>query len=538
MARLYTCGFELNSGTAGVEFTGLQGSLFTIQGTTKRTGSYAGTVVGGATATAEQQIASADGAGPWYARIYIYITTAPSVITGVLYIGDSGGTQRAAIAIETDLTLKLADSTEQIGGPSAALSLNKWYRLELKYYNNTASGNAELAGYYALENQPGILIASTVHSVRTGGASYCRVGNHTGAGTFVAYFDDWAINDSTGSFQNSYPGPGHVAHFKPTGSGDGNTWQKSNGDAGDANNYNQVFELTPDDATTYLKRIATTIKVDDYNVTDPSTAGIDSANININAIQVGIRGGAISATASTARDVLLRIKKAASGTVSKSGTSQNRLNINGWTTHTTVAPKLYKLTLYNDPDGSPWTYGTLISMQIGCENQTSSTTEVRMSTIWAAVDYVPRNARAKAWIIPATGNKYTKGDASTLPTTTAELSTRFIQADYNSVSLDNSVRVSQIISQNGMFLFKAKAPPSSTQVTVTWNGQSTIAPLQSTVFLQFYNVNTTTWTTFKQNNTAVANDDFTLTDTISSGLADYIDTSNFFNIRVYQGDID
>jgi hypothetical protein len=550
MARLYTCGFELQSKTAGVEFTTVSdaSSYLSIDTTTHRTGAASLRVhpTTAVVAYVEQPFVSANANGPFYARVYVNIAAAPSARTTLITINESGTAPKMSIDLQTDRTLQMYGGNDwiQFGKRTAVLSLNKWYRLELSFFYNTVTGNMEMAGYYALEDEAPILIAKSLTERRfPAGAYSCRVGCTVAIATFDAYFDDWAINDSTGSYQNTFPGPGHVSHFKPTGAGDLNTWQKSGGGAGDADNYNQVYETTPDNASTYLKRIATTIKNDDYNVTDPVDAGIDNANIVVNAVQVRIRGGATSATASTARDVRLRLRKTTGGTVAKTGTSVNRLNISGWLTDSTVLPQIPRALIsgsydctYVDPDGVAWAYPTLLSMQIGCENQTSSTTEVRMSTMWACVDWAPRPASAKARIV-IDKKRYTKYFKATLPTDAALLTTNFVQADYDNVATKDTNRVNQEINEYGIFLFKVQSDIGSpSQATITWNGRSAIASTSKTVYLQAYNTSTG-WQALDSDNATAADTDIDLSGVITD-IAGYTDADGWISCRVYQEDID
>jgi hypothetical protein len=64
------------------------------------------------------------------------------------------------------------------------------------------------------------------------------------------YFDDIAINDEAGSFQNSFPGPGKTFLLEP--SGDNTlTWDRV---PTDTTNWDRVDDVpgTPDDSTTYI----------------------------------------------------------------------------------------------------------------------------------------------------------------------------------------------------------------------------------------------------------------------------------------------
>jgi len=63
--------------------------------------------------------------------------------------------------------------------------------------------------------------------------------------------------------------------------------------------------------------------------------------------------------------------------------------------------------------------------------------------------------------------------------------------------------------------------------------KTAVAPAVSTVYLQIYNRNTTTWDTVDSNNTAPINTDFVLTGFVAD-LTNYKDGSNVISCRVYQ----
>src|SRR3990172_6946830 len=57
------------------------------------------------------------------------------------------------------------------------------------------------------------------------------------------YFDDIAINSSTGSFQNSYPGAGRIVALRPNAAGDSADFARGGTDSGA--NWSQTDEVTP-----------------------------------------------------------------------------------------------------------------------------------------------------------------------------------------------------------------------------------------------------------------------------------------------------
>lgn len=380
MARLWSCGFELNSAVSGVEFTA--NSTNSIVTTPVRSGTYAYRCNTNTSSRYDFQAASAQ--GPFYFRTYFRVDTLPSTTVGITRIASATSAMVCDLRMTTTGTIQVVDTVGTIG-TSAALSTGTWYRLELMI-DLTGAGATDIVTF-RIDGVTSVTSSTRTISVNMGQWFF---GNTTGAASgILCYYDDMAINDNTGSVQNSWPGEGKIIHLRPNAAGDNNTWPKSTLSAGDANNYQDMDEVTPDDASTRLRRTTTTVKVDDYNVDDPSSL---NSYDNITLVHVGIRGGSLSGTASTDRDVLLRIKSASAGTMTKSANSTNRLNTAGtYVTNTSVANKNYQLTAYTDPTtGSAWTVtgtNSLTNMQIGVENQTSVTTEVIVSTIWALVEY-------------------------------------------------------------------------------------------------------------------------------------------------------
>lgn len=384
MARLWSCGFELQSVTAGVEFSSAGLATGAINTTTKRSGAaslrlnpssqfdWFGHVFKESPSTSAA-----------IARIAVRFATLPTSgnpeIIGFWSAGSA--LRRAYIRLNTSnnkLQLYSSMSGTQVGSDSDAITTGVWYILEI-----WATGDSTNATLKARLDGTEFASSSTETS---GTFDACYIGAAAAAATYDMYIDDWAINDTTGSSQNGYPGDGYIVHLKPNAAGDNNAWAKSSGSAGDSSNYQDVDETTPDDATTYLKRTSGR-PIDDYNVEDSSTAGIGSSD-TITLVQVGVRVAASSSIASIHRQLTYRIKGQSGGTVIEQ--IDNNCNTTIYRTHWNTIPRNYRLTAYVNPQTSTaWTPSTLDSMQIGIQPDTSSTVEVRVSTMWALVEYVP-----------------------------------------------------------------------------------------------------------------------------------------------------
>jgi len=140
-----------------------------------------------------------------------------------------------------------------------------------------------------------------------------------------------------------------------------------------------------------------------------------------------------------------------------------------------------------------------------------------------------------------------------MPVDDSNLETPFLNTEYSKVATEDSIYVSQSsTNQYSEFLFKDYNSFSDYKFTVTWIGQTTVRPSNSTVYLQVYNHNSSEWETIAQMpglfgdsqipyggddyyfSTEVENTNFTLTGTIDSNVANYYDVNNYVSCRVYQ----
>ena len=135
----------------------------------------------------------------------------------------------------------------------------------------------------------------------------------------------------------------------------------------------------------------------------------------------------------------------------------------------------------------------------------------------------------------AVETNYTRERKVTLPSDDTDLATDYSSQDNDDVEVDNGVRV-DIEGQSGYLLhqFKDMSNNDTNKISVSWNGQTSLAPNSSTVYLQIYNRTTTLWETLDSNSTEDALTDFTLQGGRALSLSDYYDGSNWISCRVYQ----
>jgi hypothetical protein len=376
VARLWTCGFENQSATEWQTTNGTP----TISTSIKRTGgaSLRCNPTAGVSGLAHTIFSSGQAAGRFFLRAYVRVDSYPSARTAIMGWADNttGTTGFMCIKMNTDGTLIAGGSGATTGTATAALTIGSWYRVEMDYDDSANTINAYLNG----------VLWATVAAADLGGGSIFRVGVMQTA-TADLYFDDAAINDTTGSAQTGLPGAGNVVHLRPDSAGDNTGFATT---VGGSSNWQRVSEVTPDDATTYNATVATgTTTIDDFNCGTAAGAGLGASD-TVKLVQVG---GRIGSNAATAASLVYRIKSQAAGTVLESASVSVALN--GWATHKAAAPFIHQLTSYVDPQaGGAWTIALLNAAQIGYRSNVSQTTARRVSALWALVETVPTTSQA------------------------------------------------------------------------------------------------------------------------------------------------
>jgi hypothetical protein len=132
---------------------------------------------------------------------------------------------------------------------------------------------------------------------------------------------------------------------------------------------------------------------------------------------------------------------------------------------------------------------------------------------------------------------YTMGDYAALPSDDADLETDFTAANYTSVEDDDADRVPQAANGEEFAVVQFRDKFTAEQaISVSWNGQTSQAPSESTVYLQIYNHNSNLWETLDSESAAGADVDFDLEGSKSSDLSYYFD-NNWVTCRVYQESI-
>jgi hypothetical protein len=119
-----------------------------------------------------------------------------------------------------------------------------------------------------------------------------------------------------------------------------------------------------------------------------------------------------------------------------------------------------------------------------------------------------------------------------LPTNNNDLETSYTTQDETDVADDDGVRVNQSATDE-YAIHQFKNFVGGNSASFIWNGQSDLACSASTIYLQIYDTNLTTWETVDSDSTTAANTDFDLT-FFKSNLTDYKNNQGIVTCRVYQ----
>lgn len=395
-ARLWSSGCEMQSDSAPVAVTHLMefdvrnGAAVKVDTGTTRTGvssCHTDKTAAANTDHVTHVFANAAVSTAVYARMYVKVVSYPTgAPTYLINFWDQGidGTEGSVMLNYNGTLTYIDDDQTPLATSSTAVALNTWTRVEM-LYNDVSGGEVQIDG--VSQFTIGAHDGDTVDSVDFG-CDLPAVGC-----TSELYFDDMAVNDTTGTTQTSWPGAGSIVELQPDADGDGNGCS-----AGDVTS---VDEITPDDASTICVLDADAGgDVLDVNVESSSNAGIDPSS-TVTLVQVGIRESAASAASETWN---LRIKSASGGTVTSGANISHADTTYETNIMTTSVQGNYSLTSYTDPTTAvAWTptgTNSIDNMQIGA-NAVDGAPDIRVSTLWAIVEYlpaVPPNPRSEVLI--------------------------------------------------------------------------------------------------------------------------------------------
>lgn len=382
------------------ECNGVTGA-FTVDSTIKRSGGYSFKApASAASAYGEFAFLPGQTTDHFFARVWIYVPTggAPDSNTNIAAFQTSAGTVGCALRLNTDLSVTLMERANFSAiGSSSPMTTDAWHCLILEL-DCSAPGASTFKGYL----DSGTAFASTsrdLSPVIATGVSELAVG-FMSATTGTAYFSGIAVNDDSGSTENSLPSrTAKIVYLSVDGNGtllgtQGTDWDTGPSTGGTA--WQMVDETPPDDETTYIALITNSSGVSnralDFTLQSSASAGIGASD-TINVVAVGWR---LRGETSANLVALLRLKSQSGGTVVEGSTST--FGFASFQTHNRTSGRFPLIVSHTDPQaGGAWTPALLDTAQVGCR-ATDASPDAWVTKLWLMVEYEPAAApSSKPW---------------------------------------------------------------------------------------------------------------------------------------------
>lgn len=265
MARIFMTGLEAGS----LNVFSAVNSGAEVSTTQKRTGNYSLSIP---SASDNATIAIPGSPSEIYMRMGLYMTGGNSSYSRVfLRLMDTSDLTLITCYVDYNtmrIVIKRGTySGTTLGTSTTVISPDMWYLLELHVVISDSSGVAQLKidgnldiNASSVDTKPGTI--SNIGSIIIGAyGSYVLYG----------YFDDIAINDTTGSVNNSWIGQGGIYALTPNGAGTSTQLTPSSGA-----NYTCVDDIPPDDDTSYVESNVQD-EIDTYALSASAGEGMISA---------------------------------------------------------------------------------------------------------------------------------------------------------------------------------------------------------------------------------------------------------------------
>jgi hypothetical protein len=355
------------------------GAPFTYLSSAARSGNFGMSIYNGVRSGVVIGYQTGNADTPTFSRFYLNLqslpTNGPSGFWAIANNTTLSSTLSAILEVETNGSLTAYTSAGVAIATVTAPSTNTWHRIEV--YHDISKGVGNQIFQMRLDGQ---LVMSSTTARNLIATSAERFGGNMFGGsadTGNQYIDDIAINDSSGTTQNSWPGDGETVMLHATGNGD--TIVSMSTSTG--NFWDRVSEVAPDDGLTVATMTATSGLLD-VTVTQHGAAGIGASD-TINLVQVGAR---IAGVTSGGLDWAPGMKVSVNGNVS-SGTLTAIASTVWNTNDDTAEGKFYKLTVSTSPDtGSPLTVTDIDNTQLRLFTDNVGP-GLGITTLWAMVDY-------------------------------------------------------------------------------------------------------------------------------------------------------
>jgi hypothetical protein len=231
MTRLFQTGFEIQTHITGGG--GPDGNTSNFSTSTKRSG--AASLRLAASSNSSAGIPSNTSTGKVYLRTYFYKTGNHSSAHNIWAFSF---TANGTVAINSSGQIYLlSQAGVQIGSASSALSDNTWYRIEVEL-DFTTGGQTTVT-----LKLDGTTLGSGITAASLSGMTTANFYGPPVGASVTYYYDDFAMNDNSGSVNNSWCGAGAVLLMLPDADVQDGSWTVASG--GNTNQYDSINNTPP-----------------------------------------------------------------------------------------------------------------------------------------------------------------------------------------------------------------------------------------------------------------------------------------------------
>lgn len=393
-ARLFTCGFEENALATTMWTTA--GSNATIVTTTPHSGTNSLQLASTTNKTITRNLAAAVTAPNtvFFARFYWQTSSAGQADSRIFSNNSSVSTYGVSVTKLTSGKMRLRNNpTAETVDSTMTITANTLYRLEVRHKISDTAGEEELRIYLGDATTPletvTMTFAGTADTLPTDILVFTLEDSALNNNLTYLY-DDIAINDDSGSFQTSWPGPGKIALVKPA-SDTTVTWTKG-GSGPSGTNFGGISEVpgTPDDAVTLNCDSAACVAALDTNEDKLGLSTI-TAEVPSNAVMalIDVYGRVNVATAVSGTMALVTWDDGATRTQGPTMTVSSTT----WRNTTTAEHQVSNL--------SAKTKATTQNYSIGYKSLTGTVAK-QVTALWANVEWI----EAPVTSVPQSGNGF------------------------------------------------------------------------------------------------------------------------------------
>ncbi len=293
-ARIFTNGIETNnlSATSGTEWSTTSAGTPTVVTTPVHSGTYALEVNPSAATEWQRMTQTADTAGTYWTRFYVRFSSLPAATTRIYTnASTTTGTNNHYLEVNSsgNFILTNVPTSGTITSTTQAVA-GTWYAIGIHHVISDTAGALDLQINCNAEGTP----------ITTGDTLNTNVGRWfvgvEASGTITAYYDDFVVNDETGSAPfNTWSACPANLYMLEAASDNTVVWTKTGANCSGTTNTDCVDDEPglPDETSGYV-RVTTTGQVDRLNTT--TFSGGPDADDDIITIFVNARVGGAGTT--------------------------------------------------------------------------------------------------------------------------------------------------------------------------------------------------------------------------------------------------